>query len=177
MVNMEIQILSEGSLRIKSKRAAFVVDPADKSTRQSQDYAAAIVMARPVEELNISAEAVVIDRPGEYEIGGIKMNAVRADTGVLFSPVVDGIEVLLGKLSTLEKTQHKLKEQHMVIVCADEEINASFVSSLATGVVVFYGKYAKEAARSLGKDDIKNVSKYSISLEKLPSEVETIVLE
>ncbi len=188
MGNMEVQLLSQNSLRIKSKRASFVVDPhfakASNSAKATSDkpegkspYVAAIALARPLDELNIQADAVGIDRPGEYEIGGIKMNATRGEAGIVFSPVVEGVEILLGKLTTLEKMQHKLKEQHMVIIYADAAINASFISSFASNVVIFYGEYAKEAASSLGKDTVQSISKYAVTLEKLPQEVETIILE
>jgi hypothetical protein len=175
---MDIQILSQYSLRLKGKRATFVVDPSSiKASESKSAYAAALVLARPFADLEIQSEAVVIDRPGEYEIGGIKMNSTRSDAGIVYNPVIDGVELLLGTLSTLDKMQHKLKEQHVVVVHADIVVNASFITSLASNVVIFYGKHAKEAAGSFGKENVQTVSKYVVTLEKLPQEVETVVLE
>ncbi len=173
---MEIALLYKNCLRIKGKRATFVVDPSKPAGKQ--DYNAIIVMAQSREGLYIQPDTVVIDGPGEYEISGVKMSAILDRDGAhVYNLIVDGVEILLGKISTLEKMQNKLKEQSVVIVCGDAAINASFVTSLATNVIIFYGDNAQALAASVGKADVVAVGKYSVLHDKLPQEVESVVLE
>ena len=171
---MEISLLYKNCLRIKGKRATFVFDP---SKQDKVAYDATIVMAQPRESLNIATENVVIDGPGEYEICGVKMSAVRdRDGGVVYTLVVDGVEIQIGKISSLEKLQNKLKEQNVVVAYGDVVSNASFVASLASNVVIFYGDQARELASSVGKANVEIVSKFLVTHDKLPQEVETVVL-
>lgn len=175
---MEISSLSQNSLRIKSKRAVFIVDPnLTKTSRSESNYQAAILLNSSLNQQNINNETVIINGPGEYEIGGIKMNAIRYENDIIYNPVVDGVDVILGKLSSLEKAQHKLKEQHIVIAYVDNIINASFITSLASNVVIFYGEKASVLAESFGQSNVIKMQKYTTTLEKLPQEVETVILE
>lgn len=171
-LTMEIALLPKNSLRIKGKKAVFAVDPMDKS-----EPAAAIVLTRPLDQLSLGPNTVVVNGPGEYEIGGTKMTGTRIDGEVVYNPKVDGVDIILGKLTSLEKLQHKLKEQNIVVAYVDAAINASFITSLASNVIILYGEHAKELASSFGKDNITTVSKYSATIDKLPQEVETMILE
>lgn len=169
---MEIAILAKNSLRIKGKHASLVVDPQEKTMAN-----AALVLNRSLDQLNIQEEAVVIDGPGEYEIGGVKMSGMRNEGEILYDLNVDGVEILLGKLTSLEKQQHKLKEQNIVVAYVDSIAPSSFITSLASNVVIFYGEHAKEVASTFGKGNVVAMQKYSGTVEKLPQEVETIILE
>lgn len=176
---MEIALLPRISLKsvsiglkIKSKHASFVVDPPEKSS-----YNAALVLNKTSDQLNMQDDAVVINGPGEYEIGGVKLSGTRSEGEILYSLNVDGVEILLGKISTLEKQQHKLKEQDIVVAYVDLMTNASFVTSLASSVVIFYGNQASALVEKFGKGNVKSVQKYSAISGKLPAEVETVILE
>jgi len=169
---MEIALLPKNSLRIKGKRASFVTDPVDKSS-----YVAGLALTQPLENLHIQPDAVAIDSPGEYEIGGIKMSASRSEGDIIYNPNVDGVEVLIGKLSAFDRMQHKLKEQHIVVAYVDSMINASFITSLASSVVILYGENARELASKFGKEGIEYTQKYTAVIDKLPQEVVTVVLE
>ena len=171
MFYMEFALLPKESLRIKGKRCTFVVDPQDKST-----YNAGLALRIAKESLKNQEGAILIYGPGEYEVGGVKMNGVRNEGDMIYSMNVDGIDIPLGRLGSIEKMQQKLKEHHIVIAYDDTAINPSFVTGLATGAVVFYGVNAKEIAVKFGKENIKEMEKYTTTLDKLPQEVETIVL-
>jgi hypothetical protein len=169
---MEIAILPQSSLRIKGKQATLGVDPHDKAP-----YNATILLGETTETAKIADELVIINGHGEYEVAGIKMTGTRNDGKIHYSMHVDGIEILLGKINALDKMQHKLKEHNIVIVLCDEVGNASFLTSLATNVVIFYGQKAAEIAQAFGKDNMKTQPKFSVTRDKLPQEVETIILE
>lgn len=168
---MEIALLPNDSLRIKSKYASLVIDPSDKTA-----YNAALLLRLSASDIKMLEQTVIIDGPGEYEVGGIKLTGMRIENDRVYSIVLDGIDVLIGKLSALEKLQHKLKEHHIVIAYDERVENASFITSLATNVVVFYGEKAREIATTFGKENVKEIGKYITTFDKLPPEVETIVL-
>lgn len=167
---MEIALLPKNGLRLKGKQTTLAVDPQDKAP-----YGGVLLIEKSADEL-VNQEAVIINSTGEYEIGGIKMTGSRSESGMLYSLSIDGVDVLVGKLDALEKMQHKLKEHNVVIVRCDVEGSASFITSLAENVVIFYGDKASEISATFGKENIKKMPKYSTTKDKLPAEVETIVL-
>lgn len=169
---MEIGLIAKNSLKIKSKYAFFAVDPVDKG-----EYNGTLVLNSAFNKLNIQTNSVVIDGPGEYEIAGVKISGTRNDGEVLYNLNAEGVMILLGKLSTMEKQQHKLKEQDIVVVYVDSVTNASFVTSLASSAIVFYGEQAAALVDKFGKENIKAVQKYTAIQGKLPVEVETVILE
>lgn len=169
---MEIAFLAKNSLRLKGKKSSFIVDPEEKMSANGF-----ILLNESGDRLFDQKESVIIQGPGEYEIGGVKLSGYRTEGNLVFNFSIDGVEILLGKLTSLEKMQHKLKEQHVVIAYVDEVINSSFINSLATNLVVFYGNKSKEVIDLYGKANVTSMQKYSITLDKLPQEVETIILQ
>jgi len=168
---MEIALLPNASLRIKGKHATFGIDPQDKS-----QYNAIILFTKTLKEIQLQEETVIVAGVGEYEVGGIKMTGTKSEEDVAYSMNVDGVEVLLGKINSLEKLQHKLKEHNIIVVYCDTVVDASFLTSLVSSVIIFYGEKAPELSQTFGKESTKQMAKYSVTLDKLPAEVETILL-
>lgn len=169
---MEIALLPKNGIRIKNKQAAVAIDPQDKTF-----YEAVLLLSKPIEEVSVQEGSLLISAVGEYEVGGIKMTGIRSEAGMIYSMDVDGVDVLVGKIEALDKMQHKLKEHHIVVVNCDAGGNVSFITSMAENVVIFYGEKANEVAASFGKENVKQVNKYSSTKDKLPAEVETILLQ
>lgn len=169
MFYMEIALLPKSVLRIKGKTTTFVVNP------QSVVAANAILLLDPTAEFS-SDEAVILQGAGEYEIGGVKINGLRNEKGVLYSMNIDGMEVVVGTITLLSSMQHKLKEHNVVIVNCEEVTDASFLTALAVNAVLFYGEKASEVAEGFEKEKLQKMNKYSASLGKLPAEMETILL-
>lgn len=167
---MEIALLQKTGLRIKGKTATFLVNP-----QEAGGANAGLVLDDSVDPTS-SDETVILNGPGEYEIGGVKISGTRGDKGVLYSMNIDGIDVLVGKIETLSAMQHKLKEHNIVISLCTEPASASFLTSLAVNVVVFYGTTAAETAQGFEKDNLQTMNKYTTAAGKLPAEVETILL-
>ena len=90
---MEIAILSKNSLRIKGKNAVLSVDPQDK-----QDASAALIFPQSSDSLNTDGAEVIIDGPGEYETGGIKITATKYDEDLVYSLTVDSVSILIGNV-------------------------------------------------------------------------------
>jgi hypothetical protein len=172
IVYMEIALVPQSALRIKGKQMTIGVDQVDKTNSR-----ATIVLHVAPELLKTPEDHVLIDGAGEYEVGGIKINGTRNNQNVLYSMNVDSVEVLVGKISVLDAMQHKLKEHNIVVALCDEVVTASFLTSLASNVVIFYGEKAAEISQAFGKDTVKPMPKYQTTKDKLPQEVETVILE
>jgi hypothetical protein len=169
---MEIALVQKTALRIKGKHASIAVDPVDKT-----EINAALAFAKKPSQLESSGAEVVIEGPGEYEAGGINISGLRSETGMIYSMTVDSVSILLGKGSSLEKMQQKLKESNILIVHCDDIIDPAFLTSLVSSVIIFYGEKAVEIGKAFGGESIAHVSKYSTTIDKLPAEVETIIFE
>ena len=167
---MEIALLPKSALRIKGKSASFVVNPQEPTATN-----AALLLDDTIEDV-LTDEAVTIQGPGEYEIGGVKITGTRGEKGIVYSLQVDGIDVLVGKMSTLSAMQHKLKEHNLVISECNESGDGAFLTSLATSSLVYYGEKAQEVTQGFESESLKKMNKYVLSPGKLPTEVETVLL-
>ena len=173
MVYMEIAFIPQSALRIKSKLMTLGVDQVDKNNSRGT----IVLHTDPKDLKQPSDDHVLINGAGEYEVGGIKITGTRNGLQVLYSMNVDGVEVLVGKISALDAMQHKLKEHDIVVALCDEIVTASFLTSLASNVVIFYGDKSLEISQAFGKDTVKHMPKYQTTKDKLPQEVETVILE
>lgn len=169
---MEITLLPKNVLRIKEKNIAFAVDPQEKAP-----YNAAFAMLRAYDDLAVEDDTVTVSGPGEYEIGGVKMTGTRSGTDLLYSMRIGSVTILVGKLQALEKLQQKLKEHDIVIAACNEVSDVSFITALTSTVIMFYGDKAAEVATTLSGESVKKMGKYTVTRDKLPQELETIILE
>ncbi|MEN9407574.1 MAG: hypothetical protein RLZZ455_790 [Candidatus Parcubacteria bacterium] len=171
IVSMEIASLPKASLRIKGKYAQVIVNPSGK-----HDGNAGLFLNDAIESHYSTVDGVVIASPGEYEVGGLKIRGSRSDSHSTYSLLVDGVDILLGKLSAFEKIHGKLSEHAMVIIDADTVADVSFATALASNVLIITGEKAQEVTSTFVKENVKNMSKYVVTKDKLPQEVETIQL-
>lgn len=169
---MEIALLAHNGLKIKEKNVTFAIDAHEKGS-----YAAVFALQKSADELLIDPETVAISGPGEYEIGGVKISGTSSGTTVIYSIRIGSLSLLLGTALSLEKMQQKLKEHDVVVVANKEGQDISFVTALASNVVILYGEKAAEAGKALSGDAVKQMTKYAITRDKLPVELETVVLQ
>ena len=169
---MEISLLPKNSIRIKGKNATIIVDPQEKIEAN-----AGLIFSISADSANTSAAEVIIEGPGEYETGGIKISSTRYDGELVFSLNVDSVSVMVGKAAVLEKVHQKLKEANILVVKCDDVSETTSLTSLVSNVIMFYGEKAIEVGKSYGSENVKHLPKYSSTFDKLPAEVETIILE
>ena len=169
--DMEFSLLNKSALRVKSKHASFVINPQDATNAN-----AALLLNDSLIPMS-SDETVFFQGAGEYEVGGIKITGTRHEDATVYSLSIEGVLVLIGSLPVLSSLQQKMKEHNIVVALCDEPSSASFITSLTTNVVLFYGSASNEVAEGFEKEKLQHMNKYSISAGKLPTEVETIVLQ
>lgn len=170
---MEVSLQSTNSLKIRGKHASLFVNPQDKTAT----YNMAILLANPTPaSLKIRDDVVIIDGPGEYEAGGIKVSGIKSDKSTVYSITIDNIEVVLGNRDALEKVHQKLREHHVALIHANDTGNASFAPSLGLNAILIFGEHAQSTIDTLAKDEKKQTTKYSFSADKLPTDTETVLL-
>lgn len=174
--SMDITILNKNSLRIKSKTAALVIDPDSTTGKIEADAILSLTKSSDFSDRKIEGARIIINGAGEYEVGGIKITAMKAGNGLVANLDVEEVKVLLGKGTEIEKIQDKIEECDIVLVNSDEEFNYSILTALEPKVLVVYGEKKEDLRKSLGKEGVK-VSKYSTTSEKLPAEMEMVFLE
>lgn len=171
---MEITLLNETGLRIKGKQASLYINPSAKTSG-----ADGIIMLNGLlpDKSKIDQDQPVIKGPGEYELGGMKITGFKSGNETVYSLNVDRIEILLANGQNLEKDYAKIKEHNIVILYIDSTFDLSFITSLATNSLILFGEKAEESIVALAKDGYRKESKYSVTYDKLPQEMEEILLQ
>lgn len=166
---MEIALLPDG-IKLKGKSASICVN----STKDITAYQAFLSLVK-LEKLP-KGDILMIDGAGEYEISGIKISAVGSDQEVVYTLSIDSVVVTVGTLTALEKLHSKLPEAHVVVIDAVTDGNPAFVSAISTNAVVFTGMFGKTVAEKVAKTGLLEMNKYQIASDKLPTEMQTILL-
>lgn len=173
---MDIVYLGENSIRIKGKTASIIVDPSSSVGKTETD---AIVLTDTVLSPGLSkieGFRIIIKGPGEYEVRGVKLSASRVGEKLVLKADVDGVKVLLSDGLSIEKIHEKVEECDLAVINSENEYNYSILASLEPKALLVYGTKKEEVAKSLGKETGAAVNKYSATADKLPQEMEMIVL-
>ena len=172
---MDIQILGEDSLRIKTKKTALVVDP--KTAIQKLEADAILLTNKTGDASRVTDYRVVIDGVGEYEVSGLKIIAVKGTDDLIFSLVSENVRILVATASALKTiSTEKIGDYQIVIINADTDASESMITAMEPRIVVLYGLKAKETAKTLGKEEVAATSKVSFAEDKLPEETQIMVL-
>lgn len=171
---MDIAHLSETSVRIKGKSATFLIGEYEGRAKVSAD---AIIGFddKPLESAAIEGVRVSLSGPGDFEVGGVKIVGIKTPGGTSYYMGLDNMVVLVAKASALS-SKESLKDASAVILYADTLVDTSLLATIAPLAVVIYGPSAAATLHALGKESAA-VSKYSVTKDKLPSEMEAILLQ
>ena len=172
---MDIQLFGKDSLKIKIKKTTLSVDP--KTSIQKFDADAVLLMNENSDVSRINNYRVVVDGPGEYEIGGLKVLGIKTGDNIIYTLSYQNVATIIAKASCLNGTSvDKLGEYPVAIINADSDLNQDVLTAIEPRVIVLYGEKAKEGAKSLGKENISPSSKITVSEEKLPEELDVMLL-
>jgi hypothetical protein len=175
IVFVDIQILGEDSLKIKSKKATLAIDP--KTVIQKFDADAILLTGKDGDVSRVTQYRVVIDGVGEYEVSGLKIVGIKSDGDLIFSLISENVRMLVAKASSLKQIPaDKMEDYQIVVINADTDVSESAITAMEPNIVVLYGLKAKEAAKALGKEDAAVSSKASFAEDKLPEETQVMLL-
>lgn len=129
---MEIAVIKDSSLKIKSKNTTVIIDPVSK---QEGDV---VILTNSSSDSSLVENAkLVIDGAGEYEVGGmsIYVDDVKGELTYLF--LADNMKVLLLAESALSKLKAE-DEFTAVVVKVNEKVNDTILAHLTSDVFIFY---------------------------------------
>lgn len=172
---MEITQLFPESIKIRSKTASFVTDPSANISKTEADAILCLGSDMDIDTSKIGEFRVIISGPGEYEVKGVKISSNKAGIGTFYRLSLDKMDVSLTSASSLSKIENAM-QSHVVIINADALPSDKTITAMQPNVVVLYGKMAVEAGKSLKESTAPAVNKFAVTFEKLPAEMEVIVL-
>ena len=168
---MDITSLSPSSVKIKGKLASFIVEPSLSKASLTAD---AVINFAVSENVPVEGVRLIMQGPGEYEVGGVKITGLTSADTTLYYLSLDGMVLMVGKASAL-KNKELARDTDIVILSADSVVDASLLATLNPRVALFYGPEAEANIKSLGKE-ATGTTKYSITREKLPAELEAVLI-
>jgi hypothetical protein len=171
---VDISIIEGNCIKFKGKKTTFVVDPAGKMPKTASD---AIILLNGFDNIDISRvtdSRIVIDGPGGYEVGGVKISGVKTSKGTLYKLFIDDMVVILGTAAEVKAEGYN--NCQVAVVNTTGDFNESFVTALEPKITVLYGEKKIESAKALGAESVTPVSKFAIAKDKLPEKMETAVL-
>lgn len=172
---MDVTLLAESSIKIKGKKASLIVDPRAKMPKNTADMV--LALQGEIDPERVEESRLIISDDGEYEIGSIKITGQsNGDLGIFYNLNIDNIQIILAKVSTLEKLTDTASEAEVAILNVDSGLNESIIASLEAKVIVLYGEKSAEGIKSLGKNDVTPTKKLTIVKEKLPDEIQIVWL-
>lgn len=171
---MEIVLLTPTTIKIKGKQISFIVDPTISKAKLTADATIFLTQneknATPVDESRI-----IFHGAGEYEVGGTKVAGIMSSGELGYFVVIDGITMLLATATFLKGKEH-VKDTNIIVVHTNDIVESSLFASYSPQSVLLYGPQAKEAISALGKEPV-TTTKYTVTRDKLPSEMEIILLQ
>jgi len=172
---MDIQVLGEDSLRIKSKKTTLAIDP--KTAIQKFDADAILLTGKEGDVNRITNYRVVINGAGEYEVAGLKIVGIKSEDDLLFCLISENVKMLVAKASSLKQiSTEKIGDYQIVVINTDADVSESAITAMEPSIVILYGLKAKETAKALGKEAVTVSSKVSFAEDKLPEETQVMVL-
>jgi hypothetical protein len=173
---MDITYLSDGALRIKGKNATLVINPTKNMPKTPAEGVIKLWDYPEFSVDKIEDQRIVIDGPGEYEVGGVKISASKVESKVVGKIDIDNVKILAGSGVSVEKIAEKAEGGGVIVVSADSPFNHDSLASMEPSVLIVYGDKSEEVAKSLGKTEITRVNKFSAAADKLPEEMQFVML-
>jgi len=155
---MEIMYLGQASFQLRGERVVDV-NPIQKPARGN----IALYSTRQ------STRQLVVDGPGEYEIGGVLIATAQAgskDSGVLVHSVTMGnlnlVHLTVGGDDLSERALEDLGKVDILLVQADEVAEAqAAIQKLEPRVVIPFGSQAMELCIALGVPQPRTETRFS----------------
>ncbi len=175
---MDIAIIGENTIKIKSKRqTAVVLDPVRGMGKTEADAVIYSKKSNDSSDAKIEGSRIKIIGPGEYETGGTKIEGIKVDGNLAAVIEADGVKLLLGRGQEIKKIHERVGAFHIALINADSDFDFASLTSLEPNILMVYGPKKDEVRKSLGKNDVGKVSKFSATFDKLPEEMQFVLLE
>lgn len=173
---MDIMILPGEALRVKGKNSTLVLNPSASTPKTEADGVILLDKFLNFNDSKIEGSRIKITGPGDYEVSGAKITAIKVFEKLAVRIDIDNVKIIIGNGEAIEKVQDKLEDSDILVVNADNKFNYSALASLEPKVLMVYGELKEEVSKSLGKEEAERTNKYSATKDKLPAELQFILL-
>lgn len=171
---MDISIVGNQSIKLKGKQATFIVDPSKEMPKTDGDAIILLNGRNNIDLTRVTDSRLIIDGPGGYEVGGIKISGTATPKGILYKLSVDDISVIVGRAT--ETKAEGFSSCQVLVINTDTDFNESFVTTLEPKIAVVYGDKKNESAKTLGLETATTTPKVTITKDKLPEKMEIFIL-
>lgn len=171
---VDIAVCGKTSIKLKGKQVTFIVDPSKETPKTSSDGIILLNGYNDIDVSRVTDSRIIIAGAGGYEVGGVKVSGTTTPKGTLYRISIDGIDIIVGR--TAETKAEGFNACQVAIVNTDSGFNESFVTALEPRITVLYGDKREVSAETLGAENITEVSKITITKDKLPEKMEVIIL-
>lgn len=171
---MEIAYITPTNVRIKGKQITLVTNLPTGKSKTPADATILLGKERTTEFVKEDT-GIIFQGPGEYEVNGTKLTGFKADDEVMYTVVVDGMNIFVGNITSAVQFKDKLHEHNIAVLFANDVLSQAAMGMLGASVLVFIGEKAEENAKAFGKQ-YAVVGKYTVTKDKLPSEPEFVFL-
>ncbi len=154
---MDFAILTENGIKLKGKQSVILIDSSSARAKVPADAILQLLQQNASED-----QTLIIQGPGEYETKGTKITGTRTDKDMWYA-------------TTITRAKDKLRDFDVALIYADDVISQQALGVISPSVFITYGEKAKETITSLGKEN-GEVNKYTTTKDKLPSEMEIVLL-
>lgn len=152
---MEITKLANSGVKVKAKNTTFIVDPS--AGKLEGDI---IILFEKPQDYSKYQGKLVIDSPGEYEVGGVSIKGEKVRGNLAFDFLEDGQKLVI--ISNPEIAGDiETEDSKLVLVRLCEKLNDKIISSVQSEVVSFYGpaEFLPQDEETLKRTDKINLKK------------------
>jgi hypothetical protein len=164
---MDITYLGQNGFRIKGKSRTVILDGDNKSE--------VVIKSEEADKI------FKIDGPGEYETGGVSVIGIAHESKTIFVIEMENL-----RIAHFMKLEQKLSQEQVEeigeidILIMDLTLGMELAKQIDPWVVIPVsenGDKMIDFLKQMGKPDLPAIPKYSVTFERLPEEMQVIVLE
>src|SRR5437773_2564093 len=114
---MEIALITPSAFKLKGKQVTLLVNPLSDHKKAAVD--ATLFFSRVPDTFDTSileGNKILIDGAGEYEVGGVKIAGTTSGNDLYYEIGIDGIELVVAKISSLAKRKDDSKEYQIAVI-------------------------------------------------------------
>jgi hypothetical protein len=173
---MDIILLDKKTIRVKGKKASVVINPTSSISKTEAESAIYLDNSSDLSNTKIENLRITIKGPGEYEVNGVNVSVINSDGENVAFLDTDKIKITVGKGAVVQKVIEKAENSDIAVIDVNSEFDYAELTKLEPKVLIVHGQFKDEVKKTLGKDDAESTTKYSITSDKLPSEMQLVLL-
>lgn len=150
---MEIAVVSDNTLKVRSKNSSFLVNPTKLSDSD------AILLTNKANDYGIYDGKLVIDGPGEYEVAGVSIKGEKGSAGTSYDLLEENQKLLVIDAEDVGKSKGG-DDYIATLVVGANPVGQAELEKITSGVVIVLG-----AGLEASNDGIKKIDK--INLKKI----------